>query len=103
MTQLIKFPFAAHSVKAIVNQLLWVFADLAVKARILNRGPSFCYGIALSAKLWELCGNAQSAGCVATAPKVFKCLQFGFHTASLHDRHALGEPQVIVFAQKGWP
>lgn len=103
MNQLAQLPLAPHGVKAIFNQLLWVFADLPVEAGVLQRGPCFCDRIALGAKLGELCSNAQCAGNVAAAPKVFECLQFGFHTASLQGRRTLGEPQVVAFTQKGWP
>jgi hypothetical protein len=34
---------------------------------------------------------------------IFKCLKFGFHTASLQERRTFGEPQDIVFTHKKLP
>lgn len=103
MSKLAKPPFAAHGIKAVFNKLLRIFTDLSVEARILDSRPSFSNGIALSTKPGELCSNTQRAKRVAAAPMIFKCLKFGFHTASLQERRTFGEPQDIVFTHKKLP
>jgi hypothetical protein len=67
-----------HRLHPVADQILWIFADLAVEPWILQRRPCLRDRPLFGAQPWKGSGNPQRPNVIAGRPSGFELAEFGF-------------------------